>query len=85
MWFDSIPAGDGKLWATSRLFSSDGLYPQESEWSTPRQMTDTETYDVEFSDVDQNPGTPTTNPDNWFDPDTDKTSKDFTCCAVEKP
>jgi hypothetical protein len=40
-------------------------------------MTDTDTYDVEFSDVDSNPGTPTTNPSNWFDPDTD-TSKDFT-------
>jgi hypothetical protein len=40
-------------------------------------MTDTDTYDVEFSDVDQNPGTPSTNPSNWFDPNTD-TSKDFT-------
>ena len=76
-WSDGIPSGQAKLWAVTRIFTSDGQSPQQSAWSTPRQMTDTDTYDVEFSDVDQNPGTPSTNPSNWFDPDTD-TSKDFT-------
>lgn len=73
-WSDSIPSGQAKLWASECTFYGAG---GSSGWSTPRQMTDTDTYDVEFSDVDQNPGTPSTNPSNWFDPDTD-TSKDFT-------
>jgi hypothetical protein len=41
-------------------------------------MTDTQTYDVEFSDIDSNPGDPTNNPNNWFDPVTDAATKDFT-------
>lgn len=64
-WSDGIPEGDLQLWATTRTFYSDN---REGEWSTPRPMTDTETYDVEFSAVDENPGTPTTNPGNWHDP-----------------
>ena len=73
-WSDSIPSGQAKLLASECTFYGAG---GSSGWSTPRQMTDTDIYDVEFSDVDQNPGTPSTNPSNWFDPDTD-TSKDFT-------
>ena len=73
-WSDSIPSGQATLWASECTFYGAG---GSSGWSTPRQMTDTDIYDVEFSDVDQNPGTPSTNPSNWFDPDTD-TSKDFT-------
>ena len=73
-WSDSIPSGQAALWASECTFYGAG---GSSGWSTPRQMTDTDIYDVEFSDVDQNPGTPSTNPSNWFDPDTD-TSKDFT-------
>ncbi len=73
-WFDAIPEGEEILWATTRTFA-DG---QQTEWEEPRQMTDTATYDVEFSDTDQDPGTPSTRPTLWFDPDKDKATKDFT-------
>lgn len=73
-WSDSIPEGEQMLWASTRTFDD----KQTTAWETPRQMTDTATYDVEFSDIDQNPGTPATDPTKWFDPDKDKASKDFT-------
>ena len=74
-WSDGIPSGTSQLWATSCTFHGNGT---SSGWSTPRPMTDTDTYDVEFSDVDTNPGTPSTNPSNWYDPVTDAATKDFT-------
>jgi hypothetical protein len=40
-------------------------------------MSDTESFDVEFSPIESNPGTPTTNPNNWYDPTTD-TNADWT-------
>lgn len=73
-WSDSIPEGEQMLWASTRTFDD----KQTTAWETPRQMTDTATYDVEFSDIDQNPGTPATDPTKWFDPDKDKATKDFT-------
>jgi len=66
-WSDGIPVGSNILWATTRIFSSDGNDPQQAAWSEPRPMTDTSTYDVEFSAV-ENPGNPTDNPSNWHDP-----------------
>ena len=65
VWFDGIPRGDETLWASTRIFSIDGLYPQEDSWSQPAPMTDTASFDVEFSDVQINPGNPTDNPENW--------------------
>jgi len=86
-WSDGIPSGENKLWATSRVFTSDGQSPQEASWSTPRQMTDTSTYDVEFAKKQTNdavPATPTTanrhggsGTQIWFDP-VDDSSEDFT-------
>ena len=46
------------LTATSRTFTSDGLAPQDSEWSDPKQMTDTSTYDVEFAKEQPSDATP---------------------------
>ena len=63
-WFESIPDGTALLWASTRIFSSDGKYPQESKWSAPAKMTDTADFDVEFSS-EKNPGNPTSNPENW--------------------
>lgn len=85
-WSDGIPAGQQKLWASTRIFTSDGASPQQTSWSTPRQMTDTDTFDVEFAYMQPGgvqPHTPTT--DNrhkdsdpygyddqvWFDPELD--------------
>ena len=68
-WTDGVPNGTAVLWASSRIFSSDGYAPQQVEWSTPSKMTDTSEFDVEFSNleyVDESiPGNPTDNPANW--------------------
>ena len=65
-WHDGIPAGEARLWASTRIFASDGQSPQQSSWTTPSPMTDTADFDVEFSSVanaDQDPptGHPNTN------------------------
>ena len=88
-WHDGIPDGEAILWACTRIFSSDGLSPQQAAWSDPRQMTDTDTFDVEFALMQTNDATPATPTDNnrhkdaspygytgqvWFDPDLDKYS-----------
>ena len=70
-WSDGIPAGTDSIWITSRIFSSNGQYPQQGEWNNVQLMSDTESFDVEFSPIESNPGTPTTNPNNWYDPTTD--------------
>ena len=79
-WSDGIPAGEAILWASTRIFTSDGLSPQQDAWTTPKQQTDTATYDVEFSMSETQPAAP--NNDNradgsgnaatWYDPDKDK-------------
>lgn len=60
-WSDGIPAGEAKLWASTRIFTTDGNAPQQTAWSVPRQMTDTADFDVEFSSV-ENPTAPTGHP-----------------------
>lgn len=63
-WTDGIPSGTAMLWSSTRIFTEDGRSPQQATWSTPRQMTDTANFDVEFSSV-ASPGNPTSNPSNW--------------------
>lgn len=60
-WSDGIPAGEAKLWASTRIFTTDGKAPQQSAWTAPRQMTDTADFDVEFSS-EENPLKPTGHP-----------------------
>lgn len=60
-WSDGIPSGEAILWASTRIFTSDGKTPQQSAWTTPRQMTDTADFDVEFSSV-ESPKEPTGHP-----------------------
>lgn len=71
IWSDGIPSGTEMLWASTRIFSSDGLSPQQAEWTEPSKMTDTATFDVEFSSLEyvdhDTPGNPTDNPGNWTD------------------
>lgn len=64
-WSDGIPEGEAILWASTRTFTSDGQPPQDDAWSAPAQMTDTASFDVEYSSVESNPGTPESNPSNW--------------------
>lgn len=60
-WSDGIPEGEAKLWASTRIFSTDGLEPQQSTWTTPRALTDTASFDVEFSSY-ENPSNPSGHP-----------------------
>ena len=86
-WSDGIPSGEKKLWAVTRIFSSDGQSPQQANWSLPRPMTDTATYDVEFAKMQTNDATPAYPTDAnrhggsgtqvWFDP-VDDSTQDFT-------
>ena len=67
LWSDGIPSGDGRIWASSRLFKGDG---SQTLWSQPRLMADTPDYDVEFSAV-ANPQPPAGHPNTngpWHDP-----------------
>lgn len=64
-WFDGIPNGEEILWASSRIFSIDGLYPQEDEWSEPAQMTSTSGFKVMYCELQTSPGNPDSNPDYW--------------------
>ena len=67
-WSDGIPAGDFQLWASTITVKGDGSTDTNTGWSLPREMTDTQYYDVEFSDTDVDPGNPDDNEANWFDP-----------------
>lgn len=60
-WSDGVPAGDNILWASTRILSSDGEDPQQAEWSTPQQLTDTATLEVVFSSSDS-PADPSGHP-----------------------
>ena len=67
-WTDGVPTNsDEAIWMSSRLFTTAGI-EQESEWTDPVQMTDTATFNVEFTWFDPYIGDPDTNPDEWFDP-----------------
>lgn len=69
IWTDGIPDGEEKLWASTRIFSSDGKEPQQSSWTEPKQMTDTADFDVEFSSL-ENPTIPVGHPNTntqWSD------------------
>lgn len=72
-WSDGIPEGDGMLWASTRIFTSNGLLPQQDVWTTPQQMSDTTDFDVIYS-VLENPepptGHPVTNTEVWKNDET---------------
>lgn len=60
-WTAQIPTGEEKLWAVIRIFTSDGLSPQQDSWSTPRPLSDTADFDMLFSSV-QAPNPPSGHP-----------------------
>ena len=81
-WSDGIPSGTEPLWMTSRIFTSDGQAPAQSTWSDVVLMSDTDSFDVEFSKnaVGSYPAEPSaTNTHGgsgtqiWFDPKLDAT------------
>ena len=64
-WTDGVPSGTTKLWMSTRIFTSDGLSPQQSVWMPPVALTDNASIEVMFSSVATSPGTPTTTPASW--------------------
>lgn len=77
-WSDGIPDGTNILWASTRIFSSDGNAPQQSTWTAPRQLTNTSDISVMYSSASENIGTPTTHPAKW----TQQSSSDVLWMAV---
>ena len=79
-WSDGLPSGTEPLWMTSRIFTSDGQAPAQSTWSDVVLMSDTDSFDVEFSknEVNNYPAEPTaanmhggSGTQIWFDPKDD--------------
>lgn len=64
-WQDGIPRGEEILWASTRVFSIDGHYPQQDAWSKPSSMTSTSGFKVMYCELQTNPGTPDSKPDYW--------------------
>lgn len=60
-WTAQIPSGEEKVWVTTRIFTSDGLAPQDPEWSIPRALSDTSDFDMVFSG-EQSPANPSGHP-----------------------
>lgn len=75
-WTRQVPSGEEKLWCVTRVFTSDGLAPQEENWSVPRSMSDTADFDMLFSEA-QSPNPPSGHPNTnaqWSDISTDLTT-----------
>ena len=91
-WSDGLPtSGTDPIYMSSRIFYSDGQ-PDNDSWSTPVMMSDTETFNVEFSPRTSRPVAPSSsnshNNNNqygytnqvWFDPVLDK----YSAAGVER-
>lgn len=75
-WSTEIPDGSAKLWISTRMFTSNGKN-QEEAWSTPKNLTYVQYTETWYSTVENNPGNPDDNPDNWS-----KTGNNFIWIAV---
>lgn len=75
-WSTEIPDGAAKLWVSTRMFTSNGKN-QEEAWSTPKNLTYVQYTETWYSTVENNPGNPDNNPDNWS-----KTGTNFVWIAV---
>lgn len=75
-WNTEIPDGSVKLWVSTRMFTSNGKN-QEEAWSTPKNLTYVQYTETWYSTVENNPGNPDDNPDNWS-----KTGNNFIWIAV---
>ena len=80
-WYDGIPSGEQTLWASTRIFTKNGSGIQQGEWSTPRSITDTASFEAIYHDSEKEPTPPTNYPstsgswtpnNGWTDDPTDK-------------
>lgn len=71
LWQEGVPQGSSPIWMSSRIYTSDGNYPQD-DWSDPLMLIDSEDFDVEFSPhtADSTPASPSSSNLGtvWFDP-----------------
>ena len=67
VWTDGIPDGVMTLWASTRIFTSDGSSPQQDAWTEPKMMTSTAKLQIKYSSVATAPGTPDSASANWSD------------------
>ena len=72
-WEDGIPAGSEVLWASTRVFSSDGNPPQQADWSIPRPMADTSNFQVRYSSKNPPSGNPDEASSEWSATGSDST------------
>ena len=63
-WTAEPTSANGILWYSERLFTEDGRN-QDAEWSMPAQLTYTLYTEFYTSNVEKEPGTPDTHPQNW--------------------
>lgn len=78
-WSDGIPSGTDSIWASTRIFTMSGSGIQQDAWTEPRLMSDTDSFDVEFSNQETKPDDPSKAESGvWFDPSDDATSVDWT-------
>ena len=67
-WHDGLPTdGQGSIWMSSRIFTSDGEDPEQSEWSNPILLQDSDTLDIELSPQPKN-ANPVIYPIDYSDP-----------------
>lgn len=52
IWYDSVPEGDAIIWMSNRTFRSDNNLAVDDDWSTPVKMSDTASFQVEFTATD---------------------------------
>lgn len=64
VWTAEPTSANGILWYSERLFTEDGRN-QDAEWSMPAQLTYTLYTEFYTSNVEKEPGTPDTHPQNW--------------------
>ena len=66
-WFQETPEGTEVLWASTRIFTTDSKTPQESAWSIPSRISNSENLEVMYSTCQDSEivGTPSTNSENW--------------------
>jgi hypothetical protein len=70
IWKDGIPGGTGKIYTSSRLFTSDALTPQDPAWSTVTLMVTNDKTKFQLNNSDPISAT------GWYD--SDDASKDPT-------
>lgn len=64
-WSDGVPAGVAQLWMTTRIFTNDGLIPQQATWTDVAAVTNTAGLEIYFCSAETPASNPTTNPDIW--------------------